>query len=93
MGMVDKVARKLDEGEARTADVSVNKPVYKLSEIDDIAYIHDSSVLCKVKPTWIVYQEAFEQNGRLYLRGACILLILLLLLLLHVFLFFAVFCV
>lgn len=69
MGMVDKVARKLDEGEARTADVSVNKPVYKLSEIDDIAYIHDSSVLCKVKPTWIVYQEAFEQNGRLYLRG------------------------
>lgn len=67
-GMVDQVARKLDEREMKEAGIRQGKAVYRIPDIDDIVYLHSSSVLTKTKPEWVVYQEIY-QTDKMYMRG------------------------
>lgn len=68
-GMVDHVACKLSKEELKNAGLSFNKAAYRRSDIEDIIFLHSSSVLRKTKPEWIVFQEVFEFNNKLYARG------------------------
>lgn len=68
-GMVDQVAYKLSDNELKQAGLSVHKAAYRMPELDDIIYLHSSSVLRKLKPSWIVYQELYQHNEKIYARG------------------------
>lgn len=41
----------------------------RCGQLEDPVFLHPSSVLHSAKPDWIVYQEIFESNGKMYLRG------------------------
>lgn len=43
--------------------------ICRCDELEDPVFLHTSSVLRSTKPQWIVYQEVFESNGKMYLRG------------------------
>ncbi|CAG7828649.1 unnamed protein product [Allacma fusca] len=69
-GSPDRVARKVQPDEVSGGeDQNKLKNAYKCGELEDLVYIHHASVLRRTKPSWIVYQEAFEINGKIYLRG------------------------
>ena len=76
-GMLDQVAKKLDERETKEAGIRPGKAVYRIPDIDDIIHLHSGSVLAKKKPEWVVYQEIY-QTEKMYMRGTvlsrCILL-------------------
>ncbi|XP_050522652.1 probable ATP-dependent RNA helicase kurz isoform X2 [Daktulosphaira vitifoliae] len=68
-GMVDKVAKKLSPEELKRNGIRPNKAAYYTPNIADIVYIHNSSVMKRVKPDWIVYQEMFEVENKMYIKG------------------------
>jgi len=43
--------------------------LFRCGEMEELVYIHNSSVLYDNDPDWIVYQEVFESTGKMYLRG------------------------
>jgi len=73
-GMVDHVARKLDEKELKQAGLSSRKIAYRTSDLEDIIILHSSSVLRKKKLEWIVFQEVYQLNDKLYAKGTQFLL-------------------
>lgn len=68
-GMTDQVACKLSEVELRQAGLPVNKLAYRVPELEDIIFLKSTSVLRRVKPTWIVYQEVYQEREKLFARG------------------------
>lgn len=68
-GMVDQVAYKLTADELKEAGLSAQKAAYRIADLEDIILLNSSSVLRKTKPEWIVYQEVYQINDKLYARG------------------------
>lgn len=68
-GMTDQVACKLNDEELRQAGLPVNKLAYRVPDLEDIVYLKSTSVLRRVKPPWIVYQEVYQDREKLYARG------------------------
>lgn len=68
-GMLDKVAKRLTTTELNRNGIRTNKPAYYASNLTSIVYIHKSSVLKKSKPEWLVYQEVFEVQGKIFIMG------------------------
>lgn len=69
-GLPDKIARKIDEQEIKAdEDKKKLKFAYKCGELEEPVLIHPLSVLRTNLPEWVVYQEVFESNGKMYMRG------------------------
>lgn len=68
-GMLDKVAKRLTTNELHRNGIRPNKAAYYASNLKEIVYIHNSSVLKKSKPDWLVYQEIFEVQDKMYIKG------------------------
>lgn len=68
-GMLDKVGRRLTTSELNRNGIRSNKAAYYVSNLTEIAYIHNSSVLKKTKPEWLVYQEIYEVQNKMYIKG------------------------
>uniref|UniRef100_A0A1B6CYI3 RNA helicase n=1 Tax=Clastoptera arizonana TaxID=38151 RepID=A0A1B6CYI3_9HEMI len=68
-GMVDQVAKKLDDEDLKTAGIRRTKAAYRTPEMEDVIYLPATSVFAKEKPEWIVYQEIY-QTDKMYIRGA-----------------------
>lgn len=68
-GLLDKVARRLTTNELSRNNIRPNKAAYYASNLLSIVYIHDSSVLKTKKPDWVVYQEIFEVQDKMYIKG------------------------
>ncbi|XP_066255814.1 probable ATP-dependent RNA helicase kurz [Euwallacea similis] len=68
-GMGDQLAKKvsLDEVKDRE-DRAKFKYAYWANNMEDPVYLHQSSVLRKTLPEFVVYQEIYETN-RIYMRG------------------------
>ena len=68
--MADHVARKLSKEELQKAGLSLSKAAYRTADMEDIVFLHSSSVLRKLKPEWIAFQEVFESSAnKIYARG------------------------
>ncbi|CAH0382631.1 unnamed protein product [Bemisia tabaci] len=68
-GMVDHVALKLDQDQLTAAGLRPHQPAYRIPEMEDIVFMHSSSVLRKTRPQWVVYQEVYQLNDKMYMRG------------------------
>lgn len=68
-GMLDKVAKRLTTTELNRHGIRPNKAAYYASNLREIVYIHNSSILKKTKPEWLVYQEIYEIQGKMYIKG------------------------
>ncbi|XP_060848731.1 probable ATP-dependent RNA helicase kurz [Rhopalosiphum padi] len=68
-GMLDRVARRLTTSELERNGLRQNKAAYYASNLSEIVYIHNSSVLKICKPEWLVYQEIFEVQDKMYIKG------------------------
>ncbi|XP_001945193.2 probable ATP-dependent RNA helicase kurz [Acyrthosiphon pisum] len=68
-GMLDKVARRLTTNELNRNGIRPNKAAYYASNLTAIVFIHNSSVLKRSKPEWLVYQEIFEVQDKMYIKG------------------------
>lgn len=68
-GMADQVAYKLTDDELKQAGLSIHKAAYRMPELEDIIYLNSASVLRKLKPSWIVYQEVYQHDNKLFARG------------------------
>lgn len=68
-GMLDRVAKLLTTKELQRNGIRPNKAAYYTSNLKEIVYIHNSSVLKKSKPDWLVYQEIFEVQNKMYIKG------------------------
>ncbi|XP_049942398.1 probable ATP-dependent RNA helicase kurz [Schistocerca serialis cubense] len=69
-GLVDQVAHRVDLDEIKdAADRPRWKHAYRCLEMEDPVFIHAHSVLKRQRPEWVVYQEVYETNGKLYMRG------------------------
>jgi len=64
-GCPDQVARKIPEGEE---GYNAKKPGYHTGSMEQAVYLHRSSVLRRVAPDWVIYQEVFETD-KVYIRG------------------------
>jgi len=60
----DNVASKMVAGEPGYV-----KGGYRCGQIEQPVFIHSSSVLKKLNPEWIIFQEIFEAGGKLLMRG------------------------
>lgn len=68
-GMLDRVARRLTTNELNRNGLRPYKAAYYASNLSSIVYLHNSSVLKKSKPEWLVYQEIFEVQDKMYIKG------------------------
>jgi ATP-dependent RNA helicase DHX37/DHR1 len=68
-GMLDRVARRLTTSELNRNGLRPNSAAYYASNLSEIVYIHNSSVLIRNKPEWLVYQEIFEVQDKMYIKG------------------------
>jgi len=68
-GMLDRVARRLTTNESNRNKIRPNKAAYYASNLKAIVYIHNSSMLKRSKPEWLVYQEIFEVQDKIYIKG------------------------
>lgn len=75
-GMLDRVARRLTTNELNRNGIRPSKAAYYASNLIAIVYIHNSSVLKKIKPEWLVYQEIFEVQEKMYIKGIKLIIVL-----------------
>lgn len=73
-GMGDQVARRVSLDDITDSDERRRlKYAYLCSEMEEPVFMHSSSVLRKLKPEWVIYQEVYElQNGatrKMFMRG------------------------
>lgn len=68
-GMTDQVACKLSEDELRQVGLPATKLVYRVPELEDLIFLKSTSVLRRMKPEWIVYQEVYQDREKLFARG------------------------
>ncbi|ODN02093.1 putative ATP-dependent RNA helicase kurz [Orchesella cincta] len=69
-GLPDRIARKIDDSELKQdEDKKKYKYAYRCGELEDPVIMHPSSVLRGSLPEWVTYQEIFESNEKMYMRG------------------------
>ncbi|OWR55134.1 ATP-dependent RNA helicase DHX8 [Danaus plexippus plexippus] len=60
-GLGDQVARKISMAEVKEGeDKRKYKYAYRCSDLDEPVFIHSESILRKVIPEWVIYQELYE---------------------------------
>ena len=69
-GLSDHVARKIQTHEIKELeDRRKYKYAYRCPDMEDPVFIHPSSILRHTNPDWVVYQDIFEHDGKMLLRG------------------------
>lgn len=69
-GLPDHVARKISPNEIKeTEDRRKFKYAYRCPEMEDPVFLNPSSILRYTNPEWIVYQDIYEHDDKIYLRG------------------------
>ena len=69
-GLSDHVARKIQPHEIKEMeDKRKYKYAYRCPDMEDPVFIHPSSILRHTNPDWVVYQDVFEHDGKMLLRG------------------------
>ena len=69
-GLPDQVARKIAAHEIKEdEDRRKFKYAYRCPNMEDPVFLHPSSILRHTNPEWIVYQDIYEHNGKIFLRG------------------------
>lgn len=67
--MGDQVAKKISPDEVKEGEDKVKyKYAYQANNIEEPVFLHQSSVLKKTLPEYVVYQEIYETN-KMYMRG------------------------
>ncbi|KAL1124556.1 hypothetical protein AAG570_001180 [Ranatra chinensis] len=72
-GMVDQVAKRVDEEEGAEStglkkEQVKKRAIYKTPNLEEPVEMHSSSCLRKAKPEWVVYQEIYTTT-KMYMRG------------------------
>lgn len=68
-GMGDQIARKIPPDEVKEdQDKAKFKYAYHANNMEEPVFLHQSSVLKKTLPEFVVYQEIYETN-KIYMRG------------------------
>ncbi|KAG5892504.1 hypothetical protein JTB14_034503 [Gonioctena quinquepunctata] len=68
-GMGDQVAKKISPEEVKEGEEkSKYKYAYHANNMEEAVFLHQSSVLKKTLPEFVVYQEIYETN-KMYMRG------------------------
>lgn len=66
----DHIAKRLTNDELSSSDkLKKIKNAYRSIELEDAVFLHDKTVLKDQKPEWVVYQEIFENNGKMLMRN------------------------
>lgn len=69
-GSPDHVARRVNEDEIKeSGDKRKFKHAYRCPEIEDVVFLTASCILRHSRPEWIVYQDIYENQGKIFLRG------------------------
>ena len=69
-GLVDHVARKIAPQDIKEEeDRRKYKYAYRCPDMEDPVFLNPSSILRYEHPEWIVYQDIYEHDGKVYLRG------------------------
>jgi ATP-dependent RNA helicase DHX37/DHR1 len=69
-GLPDHVARRIPVEEIKEQeDKRKFKHAYRCPEMEDPVFVHPNSILRHSRPEWIVYQDIYESQGKIYLRG------------------------
>ncbi|CAL8127028.1 unnamed protein product [Orchesella dallaii] len=69
-GLPDRIAKKIDDSELKQdEDKKKYKYAYRCGELEDPVIMHPSSVLRGSLPEWVTYQDVFESNQKMYMRG------------------------
>lgn len=69
-GLPDHVAKKISPQEIKEdEDRRKFKYAYRCPEMEDPVFLNPSSILRHSSPEWIVYQDIYEHDGKIYLRG------------------------
>ena len=69
-GLPDHVARKISPNEIKEdEDRRKYKYAYRCPEMEDPVFLNPSSILRFTNPEWIVYQDIYEHDDKIYLRG------------------------
>ncbi|XP_026687448.1 probable ATP-dependent RNA helicase kurz [Diaphorina citri] len=68
-GMVDQVARATSDEEKKALGIPKKKPLYSIPEMEEGVYLHSGSVLRKTMPEWVVYEEIFQTDDKMIMRG------------------------
>ena len=69
-GLPDHVAKKIPPSEIKeTDDRRKFKYAYRCPEMEDPVFINPTSILRHESPEWIVYQDIYEHDNKIYLRG------------------------
>ncbi|KAJ8980392.1 hypothetical protein NQ317_009386 [Molorchus minor] len=68
-GMGDQLARKIQPDEVKVGeDKAKYKYAYQANNMEEPVFLHQSSVLKKTLPEFVIYQEIYETN-KIYMRG------------------------
>ncbi|KAF7282101.1 hypothetical protein GWI33_003218 [Rhynchophorus ferrugineus] len=68
-GMGDQIARKVSLEEVKeNEDKAKFKYAYRANDMEEPVFLHNSSVLRKTLPEFVIYQEIYETN-KIYMRG------------------------
>lgn len=75
-GLGDQVGRKIGLDEVKQGeDKRKFKYAYHCAELDEPVHLHSESILRKVIPEWVVYQELYETGGeekrKMVMRNVC----------------------
>ena len=68
-GCPDKIAKRLDPEELAHAKLKSKHAAYWAPGLDQPTFLHSGSVLTGLRPAYVVFQEALEIGGSVYLRG------------------------
>lgn len=67
--MGDQVAKKIAPEDVKDGEDKMKfKYAYNANNMEEPVYLHQSSVLRKTLPDFVVYQEVYETN-KMYMRG------------------------
>ena len=66
-GSPNMVARRISQ-EDETGDKE-KRGGYRTGAMEQIVFIHNSSVLKQARPEWVVYQDLVETRGKIVMRG------------------------
>lgn len=73
-GLPDHVARRIAPNEIKEAeDRRKYKYAYRCPEMEDPVFLNPSSILRYSHPEWIVYQDIYEHDDKIYLRGITVI--------------------
>jgi ATP-dependent RNA helicase DHX37/DHR1 len=68
-GLPDQVAHRLPIEEHVGPDKKKLKLAYHTRTLEQPVFLHHTSVLKRNPPDWLIYQEIFEIEGKMYMRG------------------------